>query len=221
MGWVVVVLVALAGAGPARGDDGLVLRARGFVRGRSEIVRDRVRCEVPSDGAAVPDTSFVIGLLATAGIPTVVFPDPNNPFADPCGGWLQMQSSLAAQGIQLDGVELRYRLGGGAGSAGVPLRRGFPRACRRLRQARLTVGLRLDPEAATAYLPVLPMVSPNLLRCLQDALAAAPLVSVPLRIRARVSGLADAGGRFTSNPAGYTLTLVVAEGPLLAGPPSG
>jgi hypothetical protein len=221
MRWWVVLAVAVASALPAHGDDGLVLRARGFVRGRSEISRERIRCEVPTEGAAVPDTAFVIGLVATAGMPTLVFPDPQNPAADPCGGWLEVESALVGQGLQVDRVELRYRLGGGARRSGVALRRGFPPACRTLRRARLATGLRLDPAAPGGVVPVLPMVGPDVLGCLRDVLAVAPAASVTLLIRARVSGVADAGGRFTSAPAGYSLTLLTRDDPLPVPPPSG
>src|SRR5262249_20346859 len=153
-----------------------------------------------------------------------------NPYADPCGGWLHIESVLQAEGVQLERVSLRYRLGDARRlRRSVALRRGFPVACQHLRRAALDVGTRLEPArtpvehpVGSEFVSVLPMASPELIRCLQAALApAAAVASVPLLMRARALGVDDRGSRLTSNAAGYTLTLVTGSTPLPTLPPSG
>ncbi len=225
--WAVWLVMGLA-AGSARADDALVLRAAGFVRGAAEITPERIRCQVPDVASAIPDGTFALGLFRTFETPTRFFPDPQNPHANPCGGWLRVESALAAQGLQVDAVILRYRLRGARRlQQDVPIRQGFPVACRRLRRMAVAVGLRLDPagdatgRAATGFVPLVPLVTPALIECLQGALAPARTASIPLVIRATAAGRADSGKRLTSNPAGYTLTLLVAEEALPGAPPSG
>jgi len=232
MRWWVLPITALAlvvtrVAGSA--DDGLVLRASGFVRGQAEITPERIRCEVPGPSSAIPDGTFALGLLDTFGVPTRFFPDPQNPYANPCGGWLRVESALRAQGLTIGSVRLRYHVRASRQvRRSVDLRHGLPLSCRGLRQTRVAVALRLEPPlpgaegaAAPGFVPLVPMVSPVLLRCLQQALLPGPMASIPLIILARATGRADSGQIFTSNAAGYTLTLVIEGAPLLDGPVSG
>jgi hypothetical protein len=232
MRWWVPPIMALAVVlrGRAAGaDDGLVLRASGFVRGQAEITPERIRCEIPGPSSAVPDGTFALGLLDTFGVPTRFFPDPQNPYGNPCGGWLRVESALRAQGVTIESVTLRYQVRGSRWlRRTIDVRRGLPLACRGLRQARVALGLRLEPPvsdteepAAPGFVPLVPMVSPALLSCLQQALVTAPIASVPLVIMARAAGRADSGQRLTSNAAGYTLTLLIGGAPLLDGPASG
>jgi hypothetical protein len=226
--WVLVLVTGLA-AGISCADDALVLRAAGFVRGVAEITPERIRCQAPDVASAIPDGTFALGLFQTFATPTRFFPDPQNPYANPCGGWLRVESALAAQGLQVDAVVLRYRLrGAGRLRPAVPIQQGFPVACRRLRRVAVAVGLRLDQAgseadggAAAGFVPLVPLVGPELIECLQGALAPARTASVALVIRARAAGRADSGQRLTSNPAGYTLTLLVGEEALPDAPPSG
>lgn len=226
----VVVCLLMLGAAVVRADDGLLLRAAGFVRGAAEVTPERIRCQTPDAASAIADGTFALGLLDTFGTPTRFFPDPQNPYANPCGGWLRVESALAVQGVQIDAVTLRYRLRGVRRlRPAVALRHGLPVACRRMRRAGVAVGLRLAPDplpegeggAPAGFLPVIPMVSPELIRCLQTALAPARPASVALVITARVAGRADSGQRLTSNAAGYTLTLLGGEAALLDRPSSG
>ena len=143
-------LVALARCALAS-DDGLVLRALGWYAGKADISSDQVKCEVPTIDTAIPNASFAMGLWNTYGAKTLFFPDENNPFANPCGGWLQLQNNMEYAGITTDRVTIRLRIPGLRATWGqVPTRRAFPTACRRLRQRTLYSSVRLDPASSTA-----------------------------------------------------------------------
>ena len=116
MWWWVLGVIAMLAAAPcasvAGTVDGLVLRTGGFVRGEAEITAERIRCDVPGPASAIPDGTFALGLFDTFGVATRFFPDPLNPFGNPCGGWLRVESALRTQGVTVEGVTLRYRLRG-------------------------------------------------------------------------------------------------------------
>ncbi len=220
-----LALVAVAGSASA-GSDGLVLRAVGFYKGLASISQNAgqatITCQIPTVSTAIADGSFAIGIWNTQGFATLFFPDPNNPFGNPCGGWVQLRSALLNQGITLDTVDIRFRIPGARRFRDVvPTRRQFPTACKPFRHAQIFAGIRLDPTggsdvssgsgaANTAFLQLLPLVSSDLIQCLREQYATLPtatLVSIPLVARVVVTGISDAGDTYQSNPISYTLNM--------------
>jgi hypothetical protein len=219
-----MVLAGLLAVAPASADNnlnGLSFRAVGWVKGRAEIGEDQITCEIPTVSTSIVDGAFSMGLWNTFGIGTLYFPDPNHPFGNPCGGWIQLQNNLFDQGIQVTHVDLRYRIQGARRFRQfVPSFRKFPIACRELRREKIFLGTRINPANSNddgpsgapnvAFVEMLPMVTPQLFHCLRDQyaqLSTQIYVSLSLVIRARVYGVSDAGDNFVTNPILYNLTL--------------
>ena len=219
------LLVALLGAGVAHADNnpnGMVFRAVGWFSGKAQITATSISCEVPTTADAIGDGVFEFGLWNTYGVQTLFFPDRNNPFANPCGVWLQLQNNLLDQAIQIDHIALRYKiLGARRFRQFVPSRNAFPIACRYLRKETLFVGAVVNPvnsgvsqsgsgAANTTFIQLLPLVTPQLINCLRGQYA--PLstdlfTSLSLVIRATVFGQSDVGDAYASNSIGYALNL--------------
>lgn len=218
----VLASMALCAGAAAASTDGLVFRANGFYRGEADISDEGIKCEIPAVGAAIPDATFQMGLWNTYGAMTLQFPDVNHAFANPCGGYLQLQNNMTAQGINVETVELKFRiLGAKRFSSDVPTRRAWPLACREVRRMRIFTGSRLDPVGSTnqpsssgqsnvAFVQVLPMVSTQIIHCLRAQYAPLPVeqyASFPLVIAARAVGRGDDGETVKTNTVQYTLTL--------------
>jgi hypothetical protein len=172
---------------------------------------------------AFPDNTLTVGLNNTFGIETIHFPDSNNPFGNPCGGWVQLWNSMRNQGINVNKMRTKYRVGGARRFNGlVAQRRGFPLACRELRKQKLFLGTRLGPNNPfappssnsglpnVAFIQVFPQYSADLINCIRDEYASLPsaaFTSLPLIAKTKVYGIADNGDRFRSNTIRYTLTL--------------
>jgi hypothetical protein len=200
----------------------VAFRAVGFFRGRGEIQLGQITCEIPTVTAAIADSAFSMGLWNTFGVPNLYFPDINGPFANPCGGWVQLQNNLVNQAILLDRVELRYKIPGARRFRQfVPTRRGFPSACRQLRRETLFVGGAINPINSSqfqsgsgavnvTFIQLLPLVSTQVFNCLRSQYA--PLStdiysSLTLQIRATAFGVSDVGDGYRSNTINYALTL--------------
>jgi hypothetical protein len=213
----------LLAVGDARADapDGLVLRAAGFVKGRAEITGDQIKCEVPTTTSAIVDGSFTLGLWNTYGSKTLFFPDPANPFGDPCGGWLELLNATVQQGITVDRIDVRFRVARALRYRHyLASRNGFATACRGFRSAVFFAGVRLEAANTTAasatgaanvgFLQLVPLVSAQLLACLRAQYARVPtdeIVSLPLVASVTASGTSDAGDSYRSNAVRYTLAL--------------
>ncbi|HLY37020.1 MAG TPA: hypothetical protein VKU61_03220 [Candidatus Binatia bacterium] len=221
---VVTLLAATLVAGAASADNnpnGMAFRAVGWFKGKGSISNSNITCEIPTTTSAIADGSFAMGLWNTFGVPTLYFPDINGPFANPCGGWLELQNNLATQAIQIDHINLRYKIAGARRFRGsVPTRNQFPLACRGLRNDVSFVGAVVNPANGTdtsgsgapnvTFIEVLPLVSPQLFNCLRSQYAGLPAdlySSLPLVIRAIVVGTSDAGDTYQSNGVSYTLNL--------------
>lgn len=222
--WALVAAVTLA-AGPVEAGNnpnGIVFRAVGFAAGEAEISGGQIKCEIPDIQGAIRDGAFSYGLWNTYGVETLGFPDVNHPFANPCGGWIQLQSNLLDQSIALDRVELRFAIAGaGRFRQFVPTRRRFPIACRDFRSATIFGGMVLSPANGmntnsssgapnVGFLQLVPMVSPQLIHCLREQYAGLStdlFVSLPLIIRATAVARADSGEVYRANTIRYTLTL--------------
>jgi hypothetical protein len=221
---VAVIAVALA-AGAARADNnpnGTVFRAVGWFKGKAEITTQNIKCEIPTVSTAIAEGSFSVGMWNSYGFPTLFYPDPNGPFANPCGGWIQVQNNLTDQAIQIDRIELRYKVQGARRFRGfVPTRNGFPIACREVRRDDHFVGAVVNPITSSqdqsisgkpnvTFIEMLPLVSPQIINCLRSQyaqLSADLFVSFPLVIRATAVGQSDSGDTYRSNTISYHLTL--------------
>lgn len=203
-------------------DAGLVFRANGFYKGEEDISDDQIQCEVPVVGNAIADGNFQMGMWLTFRSQTISFPNRNLSFANPCGGWIQLQNNMLSNGINVTRVDLKYKVRGLSGLRGaVPTRKGFPLACRELRTQKIFAGTRLDPinsinepsgsgQPNVGFVQLLPMVSAQVFRCLWDQYATlGPDVfsSLQLVIKARARGVADDGSKYQSNTVNYTLDL--------------
>jgi hypothetical protein len=222
----VAVLVAVLGmACPVAADNnprGIVFRAVGWYKGKAEISENTIRCEIPTTDSAIADGLFNLGMWNTFGVRTLAFPDINNPFGNPCGGWIQLQNNLLDQGIQVEQVKVVYKiLGARRFRQFVPTLRRFPLACRHLRRQTFFAGLRLNPVNSNdpvsgsgapnvGFLQILPLMSAEMVHCLRAEYvgrAASAFTSLSLVARATVIGTSDAGDTFRSNPIPYTVSL--------------
>ena len=222
--WALVAAAMLA-AGQVHASNnpnGIVFRAVGFAAGEAEISGGQIKCKIPDVEGAIRDGAFQFGLWNTYGFQSLSFPDVNQPFANPCGGWLQMQSNLLDQAIAVERVDFRFAIpGAGRLRQFVPTRRRFPIACRDFRSSTIFVGAVLNPANSSqsvsssgapnvAFMQMVPMVTPQLLSCLRSVYAGIStdmLVSLPLVVKATAVGRADSGEVYRSNTARYTLTL--------------
>jgi len=219
---VATLLAAMLAGGVASADNnpnGSAFRAVGWLRGKGEISEGSIKCEVPTIGAQIADGAFAMGLWNTYGEDTLYFPNINGAFANPCGGYLQLENLLATQAIQIDRVELRYKIPGARRFRGsVPTRNGFPLACRR--RDTVFVGAIINPRSSTddsgsgaanvTFLQVLPIVSTQIINCLRSQYAPLPTdlySSLPLVIRATAVGTSDSGETYRSNSIAYSLNL--------------
>ena len=197
-------------------DDGLSLRALGFFEAESS---GSGTCEIPSATGGIPLSSDVIGLNNTFGIPTIMYPPSG------CGGWLQLQNTMLAQGVSIDRIDIRLRIAGaGRFRQFVPTRTGFPTACRAIRKSVIFSGMHLFPFGSTpdngntgsgvphlGFVNVFPMVDPQVMSCLREQYSGLPpsvYASFPLIVRAVATGITDSGKQVRSNPAKFTLTLI-------------
>ncbi len=218
----VLASMMMAGVVPAAADDSLVFRALGFYQGEADISEGSITCEVPNIQAAFVDNGFSMGMWNSFGTPTMSFPDINNPFGNPCGGWIQLRNAMLVNGINLTRVELKLRISGaGRFKNQVPTRKGFPLACREFSKVKFYTGARLDPVDSdttvsnsgapnVAFVQLVPMISPQLVNCLRGqytSLSTDELSSLPLIIRAKAVGRADDGSSYVTNTIQYTLTL--------------
>jgi len=218
VGAVLMGEVAFAASNP----NGMVFRAVGWFKGKAEITAGQIKCEIPSVTSAISEGAFSVGLWNTYGVPTLMYPDINNPFGNPCGVWIQLQSNLINQGIVVDRVKLRYRIRGAQRFRPfIPMSRRWPIACDQYRREVIFVGARLNPSNSNvdtsasgapnvAFIEMLPLVTPQQIACLRSQFAALPpdvYSSLPLVVRATAIGTSDAGETYTSNVSSYTLTL--------------
>jgi hypothetical protein len=104
-----LVFVALGcGSGGGNNDQGIVFRAMGVFAEIASIEEDMITCTAPLmvDGA-LSDTAFTISLSGTRQ-----FPDENDAFGNPCGGFLGLQNNLTNQSINVTEISFRYEIPG-------------------------------------------------------------------------------------------------------------
>jgi hypothetical protein len=211
------VLIAAAGtahAGPP--SDGLSLRAVGLFEAESSSGGST--CTVPSADEGILLNSDQIGLWTTDGAATRGYP------LSACGGWMELQNVMTAQGVSIDRVDIRLRIAGaGRFRQYVPTRNGFPTACLSLRKSTIFAGAHLFPlgtdptfgntgsgEPHIAFVNLFPMVDAQVIGCLREQYAGLPAnvyTSFPLIIRMIASGITDSGQQLKSNAIKFTLSL--------------
>src|SRR5262249_50348014 len=142
------------------------------------------KCIVPSITTGIADSTNEIGLLNTLGFPTVSFPGDG----DPCGGWIELQNMMTGQGGSVDYVDLKLRIAGAGNSrASLPARTASPPAVRSVRPPRLFLGIHLFPLGTPdgvgqtaggvphlAFVQLLPLISAQTMRCLQEQYVTLP-----------------------------------------------
>jgi hypothetical protein len=217
--WVALaVTVLVAATQTARAsDDGMVLRAVGFFQ--AEASGDGGACSIPTISEGIQVSSDTIGLWDTFGQPTIQYP------IDICLGWMQLQNTMTAQGINIEKVDIRLRIAGaGRFRQFVPTRNGFPTACRALRHSTVFAGAHLFPFGTdpnygntasgvghVAFVNLFPMVNSQVIHCLREQYAGLPadvFVTFPLIIRAVATGRTETNETVKSNPIQFTLNLL-------------
>jgi hypothetical protein len=219
---VIAAVLRVVPADAGNNPNGIVFRNVGWFKGTEQVGDDNIQCEIPQVGTAISEGSYAMGLWNTFGEPTISYPNRNQGFSNPCGGWIQLQNNLQDQAVNVESVELKYRIpGAGRFRQFVPTRNAFPLACRQLRRYTQFVGTRINPVNSTqsssnsgapnvAFLQLLPAVTPDLISCLRAQYAPLPadvFVSLPLVIRATVVARSDAGEVYRSNTTRFTLSL--------------
>ena len=186
MAAVLSLVVAAGSATAGNNPNGSVFTAVGFFKGEAQISEDSVTCEVPTLSTAIYDGFFAMGLWNTYGEQTLLFPNPNSAFGNPCGGWVQLRNNLLDQGITIERYEARYRIPHAKRFRQfVPTFRQFPIACRSLRKDFFYVGGRVEPFNSTqnssgsgapnvAFNQMVPLVSTQMIHCLRDQYASMP-----------------------------------------------
>jgi hypothetical protein len=215
------ILAAVVGVRPAAAGDDLVFRSLGFFQGKAEITDSSIKCEIPNIAVAFADGAFSMGLWRTFNVPTLLFPDPLNPFGNPCGGWMQLRSNLAEESLLVDHFDVTYKVAGARRFRTVPVRKGFPTACSELRRTQIFTGTQLDPANSTlgsnnsgapnvAFVQLVPLVGADVIACIRSQYAGVSAATLSsLSVVARVSALAisDSGKSYRSNTRSYNLNL--------------
>jgi len=216
------VVVASGAAWATNNPNGSAFRAVGFFQGKSSISAGEITCEIPTISSAIGDGAFAMGLWNTFGIPTLHFPDLNSPVGNPCGGWIELQNNLLDQAIALDHINLRYRIPRARRFRQyVPSKKGFPRACKKFRRAKLFVGGVLQPSNSSSdnapsgapnvtFIQLIPLISGQVISCLRDQYASLPAdlyTSLPLQVNVKAIARSDSGDTFIANAIKYTLDL--------------
>jgi len=217
-----VVLGLTMPAGADNNPNGMAFRAVGWFKGKAEISAGDIKCEIPSTSSAIFEGAFAMGIWNTYGVQTLMFPDTSNPFANPCGVWIQLQNNMVNQAVVIDRIELKFRIPGARRFRPfVNTARQFPVACREFRRDTLFIGARINPINSTedtgssgapnvAFIEMLPFVSNQLIQCLRAQYAPLPttvFASLPLVVQATAFGTSDSGDSFRSNSIAYTLNL--------------
>jgi len=191
-------VVGCGGGSGNKNDQGVSFLATGTFRGQQSIQNGMIQCVVPNASNAILDSSFTLNITQSKQ-----FPDPEDPFADPCGVFIGLQNNLLGQGINVQEVAVRYEVPGAAVS--VP-------------EHSITVGQHIDSADSTIgtpsgqsnliFLPldgqILPQTIVVFLNQNVNRLPAAPYV---LNVFLEARSQSDNGTNYTSNELGYQLTI--------------
>lgn len=198
--FVAVGLVGCGGSGGADGnnDQGIVFRAVSFVRGPESIDEDQIRCTEPTTQNSILDTAWVIELNTTD-----FFPDRNDPFGNPCGGYIALENDLATMAMNVQEVTVEYEIPG----AGITPP-----------ENSISVGWRINPTSSLdesssgqpnlIYAQLVGQMLPEqMLTWLEQNRNVLPATPYSMNAFFRAKGQADNGTRYTSNEIGYQFTI--------------
>ncbi len=196
-----VSLMGCGGSGGADGnnDQGIVFRAVGFVRGPESIDIEQIRCTEPTTQNAINDASFTINLGRER-----FYPDRNNPFGNPCGGYIALENELSQQAINVQFIEVGYDIPG----AGIPIEAGGP----------ITSGFRINSALSQdesgsgqpnlVYVQLVgQMISEETMTFLEQNQNNLPSTPYAMTATFRAVGQSDSGTRYTSNSISYQFTI--------------
>ena len=203
LGLVVLATVGLLGCGGSGGadgnnDQGIVFRAVSFVKGPASIDTDQIRCTEPTTQNAIIDSSFVIELDRTS-----FFPDENDPFGNPCGGYLALENHLSTQAVNVQEIVVAYEIPG----AGITPP-----------ENSISFGLRINSASSQdesssgqpnlAYAKLLgQMIPEQMISWLEVNRNNLPGEPYSMNAFFRAKGQSDSGTRYTSNEIGYQFTI--------------
>jgi hypothetical protein len=201
-GGLVVTLALFVGCGGGSGgnnDQGIVFRATGIFRTLTSVTTGTITCTDPiTNTQAITDTAGRISLSTTE-----FYPNRNDPFGDPCGGYVGLQNNLSSQSINTQFVTIRYEVAG----AGI-----------QVPDVTVNIGLTVPPVSCKnctssgldgfIYLPLVQQLVPQeiitFLNLNQNLLPAPPY---QMDVYVSVSGQSDQGTNYDSNEIGYTITV--------------
>ncbi|MBM4265470.1 MAG: hypothetical protein FJ144_02460 [Deltaproteobacteria bacterium] len=180
-------------------DQGIVFRATGMFRGLESIDEAEIRCTEPTVESAIVDTSYTIDITTIED-----FPDRNDAFADPCGGYLALQNNLSTQSINVTEIVLEYEIPG----AGIPI------DDHSMRTGQTILPPTSDLEAPSGqvnlvYIPMVGQIVPRtMVEFLNQNVNRLPARPFTMNVYIYANSQSDTGIRYASNTVGYTLTIL-------------
>ncbi|HEY8517379.1 MAG TPA: hypothetical protein VIS07_17850 [Candidatus Binatia bacterium] len=193
-------VLAGCGGGGGNNDQGIVFRAGGTFQSQASIQPDQITCTEPItvDGA-IADNTATISLSGTT-----FFPNPNDPFGDPCGGWLQLINNLSNQFINVTEVVFSYDIPGAAVQIG-------PHA--------INIGATIPPTTFQGTTPSGEpnvvfvslqgnIVPPQIMAQLNQNVNRLPAPPYVMNVFMYARGRSDQGTNYETNEIGYTITVV-------------
>lgn len=193
-----LAVASCGGSGGGNNDQGVSFRAVGIFAGQASINDNQITCQIPNVENAIADTAFPVNLDTIR-----FFPDANDAFADPCGGYIWMENLLLNEAINVQEISVRYEVAGSA--IEVP-------------SNSITTGFRINPSSSDIQQPsgqpnailvqllgqILPRIQVVFLQQNQNLLPARPYF---LNVYLVAKGQSDDSTNYTSNEIGYQLTV--------------
>ncbi len=201
LGVAAALAMAACGSGSGSGggnDQGIVFRAVGTFRGLESIELDKITCTEPTVQNAISDTAFTLDVGQV-----VDFPNRNDAFADPCGGYIALENNLRNLAINVQEISLRYEV---------------PGAAIQVPDHSISVGRRILAASSTqqttsgqanlVFIQLVGQIVPRtLVVFLNQNLNLLPPTPYTMNVFMVARGQADTGERFETNEIGYTLTI--------------
>lgn len=184
----IVALATWSGCGGSSNDQGVSFRSLGFFQGDAKTG--------PSDN---PDSGRCASLRDTTTIPNDISVPPDG-FPD--GGFLGLQNSMIAQGINVDHVDLSYHING----SGLAIPNDVFALSVRLGRAD---GSETSPPQAFRQISI---VSPAIFKFINDNSSRLPDLPFTLVASATAVGTADSGDVFTTNRSTYEVQFTALSG---------
>lgn len=198
VGALVLALASCGGGGGGNNDQGIAVRAAGIFAGQASINEDQITCQIPNVQNAIADTSFTIDLDRVLD-----FPNENDPFGNPCGGYIWLENNLLQEAVNITEIAIDYEVAGAA--IQVP-------------QHSVTTGFRVPSRSSTNIQPsgqpnvvlvqllgqILPRPIVIFLQQNRNRLPARPFF---MNVFLQGRGVSDSGTSYETNEVGYQLTI--------------